>query len=447
MCKIPLDKRKNAQKSRCILVFGVKLMKTSVLYLEIVRYIHYIIFSDYYIRRATKRQMDFTRNRKMSFTDYIFAIIKGTKTSLQSSIDTFFESQHKNHIEYSKQAFSKGRQRIKPEAFEELFLAVAERFYQTAETNKWRGYHLFGIDGTRLNLPCTQELEEIYDSQTSQGAPQVQALVSCLYDLLNGMIVDTRFCGCKSSERDAAGEMIEAFHADKYGKPVFIMDRGYPSAELIHSIMQAGHKYVMRCSTEFLRSMKLPKRDNIIEHKFAKLKEKVKIRVVKVAISDEDTEYLVTNLFDADLSERDFGDLYHTRWGIETKYNDIKNKLEIENFTGYSPDAILQDFYATMFLANLAGVLEFDLHEEIEAAHNSPEHKYQYKLNKNRTISELKRTVVEMIATRSKVKRMKLFLEIKNRLHDAVVPVRPNRTAPRTKRHKSARFSQNIKRP
>ena len=142
-----------------------------------------------------------------------------------------------------------------------------------------------------------------------------------------------------------------------------------------------------------------------------------------------------------------FSDLYRTRWGIETKYNDIKNKLEIENFTGYSSDAILQDFYATMFLANLAGVLEFDLHEEIEAAHNSPEKKYEYRMNRNRTISELKRTVVEMIATRSKAKRMKLFLEMQNRLHNAVVPVRPDRAAPRTKRHKTAKFSQNIKRP
>ena len=447
MYKIPLDKWKHPQKSRCILVFGVNLMKTSILYLEIVRYIHYIIFSDYYIRRATKRQMDFTRNRKMSFTDYIFAIIKGTKTSLQSSIDTFFESQHKNQMEYSKQAFSKGRQRIKPEAFEELFLAVAERFYQQAETVSWRGYHLFGIDGTRLNLPCTQELKDIYGAQTSQGAPQVQALVSCLYDLLNGMIVDTRFCGCKSSERDAAKEMIQSFDAEKYGKPVFIMDRGYPSAELIDTIIRAGHKFVMRCSTEFLRSMELPKRDNIIEHKFAKLKEKVKIRVVKVGLPSGDTEYLVTNLFDSDLTEHDFGELYHTRWGIETKYNDIKNKLEIENFTGYTPDAILQDFYATMFLANLAGVLEFDLHEEIEAAHNSPENKYEYRMNRNRTISELKRTVVEMIATRSKIKRMKLFLEMKSRLHDAVVPVRPYRESPRTKQHQTSKFSQNMKRP
>lgn len=422
-------------------------MKSSILYLEIVRYIHYIIFSDYYIRRATKRQMDFTRNRKMGFIDYIFAIIKGTKTSLQSSINTFFESHNKKQMEYSKQAFSKGRQRIKPEAFQELFLAVAERFYQKAETNAWRGYHLFGIDGTRLNLPCTQELMDIYGAQTSQGAPQVQALVSCLYDLLNGMIVDTRFSRCQSSERDAAADMIQSFNEELYGKPVFIMDRGYPSAELIDTIIRAGHKFVMRCPTEFLRSMDLSKRDNIIEHKFAKLKEKVKIRVVKVALSSENTEYLVTNLFNSDLNEHDFSDLYHARWGIETKYNDIKNKLEIENFTGYSPDAILQDFYATMFLGNLAGVLEFDLHEEIEAAHNSPEHKYQYKMNKNRTISELKRTVIEMIATRSKVKRMKLFLEIKSRLYNAVVPVRPNRASPRVKRHQAAKFPQNIKRP
>lgn len=40
----------------------------------------------------------------------------------------------------------------------------------------------------------------------------------------------------------------------------------------------------------------------------------------------------------------------------------------IENFTGYSLDAILQDFYASLFLANLTEALKFDLHEEIEAA-------------------------------------------------------------------------------
>lgn len=381
----------------------------------------------------------------MGFTDYIFAIIRGTKTSLQAGLNAFFDAQKKNEIEYSKQAFSKGRQRIKPEAFLELFQATVDKFYEKAELNSWHGYHLFGIDGTRLNLPCTSALNELYGAQTSQGAPQVQALVSCLYDLLNGIIVDTRFANCKSNERDAARDMIVSFDTKRISNPVFIMDRGYPSAALINTIIQAGHKFVMRCPTEFIRAMNLPLSDNIFAHKFAKLDHPVKVRVVKIQLSDGTIEHLITNLFEPDITLDDFKWLYGKRWGIESKYNDVKNKLEIENFTGYSPDAVLQDFYATLFLANLAGALEYDLHEEIEAAHSSPENKYAYKMNVSMTISELKRTVVEMLAATSFIKRERLFLHITKRLKNAVVPVRPNRSFPREKKHKSAKYLQNRK--
>lgn len=421
-------------------------MKNTRLYLEIVRYIHYIICNEYYLRRSTKRQMDFSRRGKMSFTDYIYAIIQNTKSSLQVGLNAFFDAQKKGQIEYSKQAFSKGRQRIKPEAFQELFQRVVERFYEKAELTSWNGYQLFGIDGTRLNLPCTNELEELYGTQTSQGAPQVQALVSCVYDLLNGIITDVRFEHCQSSERAAAKDMIQSFELKNVQNPVFIMDRGYPSAELIDAIVNTGHKFIMRCPSEFLRSMKLSKQDNIFEYKFGKLKHLLKIRVVKIPLSNGDTEYLATNILDSYISADDFKWVYRKRWGIETKYNDVKNKLEIENFTGYSPDAILQDFYATMFLANLAGVLEYDLHEEIEAAHTKPENLYDYRMNIAMTISELKRTVVEMLATTSRLKRERLYAQMTIRLTKAVVPVRPNRSSERVKRHKSMKFPQNLKR-
>lgn len=420
-------------------------MKSTKFYLEMVRFLHYIINDDYFCRRSTKRQMDFSRMRKMSFTDYIFAIIRGTKTSLQAGLNAFFDEQKNNQIEYSKQAFSKGRQRIKPEAFQELFQAVVDKFYEKVELSSWHGYHLFGIDGTRLNLPCTSELSDLYGEQTSQGAPQVQALVSCLYDLLNGMIVDVRFEPCKSSERDAALDMITSFKTERVSNPVFIMDRGYPSAALIDAIIRAGHKFVMRCPTEFLRSMDLPLADNTFEHKFAKLKYPIKVRVVKIQLSEEITEYLITNLFETDISVDDFKWLYNKRWGIETKYDEVKNKLEIENFTGYSLTAVLQDFYATAFLANLVGVLEYDLHEEIEEAHSNPENKHAYKMNISMTISELKRSVVEMLATTSRIKREFLFQKITRRLMKSVVPVRPNRSEPREKKHKTAKYPQNRK--
>ena len=416
------------------------------LFLEIIRILHYIIGSDYYCRRSTRRQMDFSRKGKVSFADYIYLILHGIKKSLQPSLYEFFDAQGKFEMEYSKQAFSKGRKRIKPEAILELFQVVVREFYHRAALKDWHGYHLFGIDGTRLNLPCTKEVSEIYGTQKSQGKPQVQALVSCIYDLLNGIIVDFRISPCRSSERSQADDMITAFDTKLIDNPVFIEDRGYPSAELIQTIEAAGYKYIMRCSTEFLRGMKLPADDNIFVHKFAKLKNSLTVRVVKIPLSaNRESEYLITNLLDKDITLDDFKQLYHERWKIETLYDTIKNKLEIENFSGYLPDAILQDYYATLFLTNLVGVLEYDLSEEIEAAHANPENKYKYEMNKSQAISELRGKVVEMLYTRFKLKREILFHIMVIRLTKAVVPVREDRHEPRENRHKSSKYSQNRK--
>ena len=244
--------------------------------------------------------------------------------------------------------------------------------------------------------------------------------------------------------RDRDRRPVRALRADL--ERVVAVDRGYPAAELIDAIGSSGHSFIMRCPTEFLRSMKLPEQDNTFEHKFAKLKHSLKLRVLKIQLSNGDIEYLATNIFDPPITVDDFKWAYHKRWGIETKYNDVKNKLEIENFTGYSPDAILQDFYATMFLADLAGVLEYDLREEIEAAHIRPENRYTYKLNVAMTISELKRTVVEMLSTSSRLKRERLFAHMVVRLSKAVVPVRPDRSSDRLKKHKSLKFPSNVKR-
>ena len=53
----------------------------------------------------------------MGFTDYMYVTIQNLKSSLQAGLNEFFDARRDGHIEYSKQAFSKGRKRIKPEAF------------------------------------------------------------------------------------------------------------------------------------------------------------------------------------------------------------------------------------------------------------------------------------------------------------------------------------------
>lgn len=420
-------------------------MVSNQLYLEIIYFLRRLIADAYFLRRSKEHLADFSRVRKMSFTDYMYFIIQNAKSSLQVGLNAFFEAYKQKNTEYSKQAFSKGRQRIKVEAFQELFQATVDKFYEKADLTSWNGYQLFGIDGTRLNLPCTQELAKLYGTQISQGEPQVQALVSCVYDLMNGIIIDTRFAPCKSSERVAAREMINTFNVKNIQNPVFVMDRGYPSGELLDAIINDGHKFVMRFQSKFLKTEQLQGEDTTIEHKFARLNHTLKLRVIKFQLPSGETERLVTNIFDSNISVEDFKWLYWKRWGIETKYNDVKNKIEIENFTGYSPKAILQDFYATMMLANLAGVLEYDLHDKIEAAHNKPENRYVYKMNIAMTISELKKTVVQMLVTPSWLKRERLYRKMATDLMKAVVPTRQNRSSKRVKKHKSMKYSYNLK--
>ena len=82
-----------------------------------IRYIHYIICSDAFLFNSIKRTVDFSRRRKMGFTDYIYATIQNLKCSLQVGLNAFFDTHKGGQIACSKQAFSKGRQRIKPEAF------------------------------------------------------------------------------------------------------------------------------------------------------------------------------------------------------------------------------------------------------------------------------------------------------------------------------------------
>ena len=60
--------------------------------------------------------------------------------------------------EYSKQAFSKGRLRIRPDAIRTLFDFTVKEFYTNAPFSTFLGYRVLAIDGTRLNLPGTAEL-------------------------------------------------------------------------------------------------------------------------------------------------------------------------------------------------------------------------------------------------------------------------------------------------
>lgn len=72
------------------------------------------------------------------------------------------------------------------------------------------------------------------------------------------------------------------------------------------------------------------------------------MRVIRVLLSSGETKACLINLFD--LPYEQFMPLYFRRWSVETKYDILRNKLELCNFAGCSLNAIRQDIWASIHL-------------------------------------------------------------------------------------------------
>ena len=72
-----------------------------------------------------------------------------------------------------------------------------------------------------------------------------------------------------------------------------------------------------------------------------------------------------------------FKELYFLRQGIETFYDELKNKLKVEYFAGYSKISIQQDFFCAIFISNLQSAIVNDLEEELVLQNARRMHDYQ----------------------------------------------------------------------
>lgn len=401
------------------------------------------LHSPEYKERGKMRKKDFTRRRKMNFAQTVAFIITGIPKSLQVGLTAFFNEYVKDVDSYSKQAFSKRRLCVNPDAIKELFDDTVEQFYKLGKFDTYMGFRVLAVDGTRYNLPTSSELSEFYGEQITGNVPQVQALGSCLYDVMNGILLDALIYPCKSNERELAIKHMNRLAEIGQDKEILLFDRGYPSAELISELEKRGLYYLMRCTPEFCAGMRTTSDDCTITHKFAKRKITATFRYIKIKLASGQDEILITNLPEDIFPSEKMAELYHMRWSIETKYDELKNKIKIENFSGLSVIAVEQDFYASMFLSNLAGYAVYDNREKVKAAHNSDENKFTYKQNLNVTIGILRDKVVEMILVDSDLKRRKILKQISKTLIRSVVPTRTDRSVKRTISHTKMKFPMN----
>jgi hypothetical protein len=298
------------------------------------------------------------------------------------------------------------------------------------------------IDGSFLRLLSDKDLLEYYGAMGNDEVQIGMALASLLYDLENNIIVAAKITSIHDNERSLAEEHLKALQSmADYNcghRELIIFDRGYPSFDLIKSLQDKEIAYVMRVWKGFVNDHEL---GASLDGWVPLGKTGRHVRVVRLSLSSGEQEILLTNLTEKQMEHAAFGELYHKRWGIETKYKELKQKLETENFSGRLVDNVKQDFYAMMTVSNM---LASCLREANRIASKRREHKenlYEYRVNVNHAIGVFKDRLIRVIIEEDRIARRYLMSEMERRL----VPIRPNREIARTKRRLNAKFHHNHK--
>ena len=345
----------------------------------------------------------FVRKRKLSLFQVIMYLLYTSKASMFQNLSRIREDlECLDFPDISKQALSKARQFINPALFKELYYLSVDLFYKQLPSRKlWNGYHLFAIDGSKIELPNSKSNFEFFGEMFGYPDPSrrfTMGLGSIVYDVLDDYIVHASFQRYLASERSAALEHLHNLEdLNIYQNSVIIFDRGYYSEDLFRYCVEHQHLCLMRlkqnyniakkCSGDILTVLPGNEKDGT---------EDIRIRVIEVILNDGTKEYLATNLFDSHISQQMFRELYFYRWPVETKYKELKSRLAIEEFSGATTTSVLQEFYINVLLSNLSSLIKNQVDEEIQITAKST-NKYRYQANRAFIIGRIKTIVPKIL--------------------------------------------------
>ena len=219
-------------------------------------------------------------------------------------------------------------------------------------------------------------------------------------------------------------------------------DRWSISPRFPHMSQETEKKFVMRCSlnennmiANFVKSGKRNMIVNFVPPKSEAIKQLyelgykiakdtiIRVRLIRVELDNGEIEVLATNLYDSiKYPTSQFKALYFMRWGVETSINYLKNIYQVELFSGYSIEAIKQDFYATMFTFNLHSILIKQCESNLKQTNLNK--KYEYKINRTTTLGFIKGELILLFINENPEE---ILLKMRKEFLKELIPIRDGR--------------------
>lgn len=387
---------------------------------------------------------DFTRKRKMDFEKLMHYILNKKGLSTNMEINNFFNKIDED-TDMSAQSLLDQRLKLKPEVFVELNEDYLKGFYseyRDTDVKNYKGYILKAIDGTDFEIPNTEKSKDAFGRvKAKEGESIPRTSVSMCYDVLNGYIIDVIPEKYRSNEIYMAKRHMRKDQkiTENYDS-IYIMDRNYVSFDFLAFLQKSDIKFLSRLNlgyyTKETESMKT--NDEIVEiaHTKERMKRKyfedeetreyakenkIEVRILKYVLKTGEEEYLITNL--KEFSYEELFEIYGKRWNIETLYNSLKNKLQIEKFTSSKEEIIKQDIYASTLVYNMVQTMKNEATEDIDQKN----YKHEMKINENISIGLLKNEMIYIMLEEDDKKRLKRYDKLCKKILKYKIPIRKDR--------------------
>ena len=410
-----------------------------------------LIYEESFCRRHRTSDQHFTRRRKLPFAHVMVMLLQKTVRSIQLHLHDFFAALKEGVPSAAASSWCEARLKLKHTAFIELneraILEVAYGGQKDFALRLWKGHRLLGIDSSLIRLPNQPALGQEFgwrESSNQQGAwgRFPQARWSALTDVLNGLVIDTLFVPWQQGERALALAHLRRLQPEDLA----LMDRGYAGYELWASFILARRHFVCRCPRRSFGAVNRlfeqnkegqsivvelqPPNGAVGAIRAAGLPERIRVRLITVRLHTGELEVLATDLLDETLYPTGpFGQLYHHRWGIETYYGLVKSRLDLENFTGLSAEAVRQDLYSTIFLSNLESILIQPAQARLRQG--SEQRKHPAQVNHAVSFHALKSQIIQLLLSAEPIHQA--LPKMERWLLNNPVSARPGRKVPRQK--------------
>lgn len=407
-----------------------------------------------FIQRHRVRPEDFTRERQLTFPVVMLFVLQKTVKSIQRHLHEFLNELAGDGVfePVTSGAWTHARAKLKHTAFIELNQATVLPSVYGAEAQPrlrcWRGHRLLGVDSSLLRLPRSPEMlatfgaVEVRNHLGATGTTYAEGRMSVLYDLLNRIGLDGRL------ESSRVGEVELAIEQLRHAQPgdVLINDRGFTGYGYLAWHCRLNLDHISRCSTgSFAAAQELFRLDragrSVITRIYAPKEERAElkrlglpleliVRFVSVRLPTGELEVLATSLLDeAQYPTDEFLHVYHWRWNHETYYGVMKGRLDLENFSGQTVEAVRQDFFATLLLCNLESVLTEPTGQVLREQSAADRHPRQ--VNHAVAFHALKDQLLELLYREVPIETVVEKLQLM--FMGAPVSVRPERKPPRRK--------------